>query len=131
MFIDANIFISAFTKEGKKSQKCKTLIHRITKGEQNATTSPMVLDEALYVLSDISSREAALKAYRKILSLPNLRILPVDRKCCEIADKFVMEGLEPQDAFHAAVMKINEISTICSFDKHFDKIEGIKRQEPK
>lgn len=131
MFIDANVFIGAFTKAGKNSKKCESLISRAVKGEQIIATSPMVLDETLYVLADIAGMDIALKAYRKILTMPNLKILPVDRKCCELAHRFVELGLDPQDAFHAATMKANGLNAICTFDRHFDKIEGITRQEPK
>jgi predicted nucleic acid-binding protein len=63
--------------------------------------------------------------------MPNLDLLAVDKKAAQTVPEFFKSGLEPRDAMHAATMKANSIETICSYDRAFDKIKGIKRQEPK
>jgi predicted nucleic acid-binding protein len=41
------------------------------------------------------------------------------------------EGLMARDALHAAVVEINTLEAICSYDQDFDRISTIKRIEPK
>ena len=130
MFIDANIFIDSYDR-GKKAQECNKFLTRIKRGEQQAVTSPMVLDEVVYVLLNAIGEKLALRAYLEIVALPNLRILQIDADTVRIVPKYIEKGLMPHDAFHAATMRQNKISTICSYDRDFDIIEGIKRQEPK
>lgn len=130
MLIDANIIINAY-KTTRTVDSCRKILQRIRNGEQNAAIDPIVLDETVYILSNTISTEFAVKTYKNILKLPNLRLLEIDRSVCEFIPELIERGLEPQDAFHVAVMKQNKITTICSFDKDFDKIKEIKRQTPK
>ena len=41
------------------------------------------------------------------------------------------EGLMARDALHAAVVELNTLEAICSYDQDFDRISTIKRIEPK
>lgn len=131
MFIDANIFINAKIWHNKDGLACAELLKKIDSGEQNATTSPLVLNEVLYIIKDLKGLEPAERAWINIQHINNLSILPIDQKVMAYVLGYVKLGLEPQDAFHAATMKANGVDTICSYDKGFDKISGLNRQEPK
>ncbi|MCL5125532.1 MAG: type II toxin-antitoxin system VapC family toxin [Deltaproteobacteria bacterium] len=131
MFIDANVFIRATLSGGKEGQSCTALLRRINSGEQNAVTSPLVLSEVLHIIKGLRGLEAAERAWNSIQRVNHLSILPIDQKVMTYVISYVKSGLEPQDAFHAATMKANGIDTICSYDKGFDRISGIKRKEPK
>ncbi len=131
MFIDANIFIHAHSSKSAKGKLCASLLERIKAGEQKAHTSVLVMNEVLFVLKNIHGFVQAEKAWNEIIELPNLSILPVDSTVLAKVMPLVKDGLEPADAFHAATMKANGISTICSYDTGFDNISSISRQEPK
>ncbi|MFH1306321.1 MAG: type II toxin-antitoxin system VapC family toxin [Candidatus Micrarchaeota archaeon] len=130
MFIDANIFITQVFERDEDS-KIARFLKRIYTGEQKACTSPLVMDEVFYFFCNNKNEKTAEKVWKRILSMPNLSILPVDKKTASFFLEFSSQGLESRDALHAATMKAHGISTICSYDKAFDKIKSIKRQEPK
>jgi predicted nucleic acid-binding protein len=73
----------------------------------------------------------AEKTWKKLNEIPNLEILNLTKEVSSIVPIFIKQGLDPTDAVHAATMKINNIKIICSYDKHFDEIKEIKRQEPR
>ena len=131
MFLDANIFIYAYRSQERMGAACQKLMERTLKGEQQAATSVLVMDEVFYYFLNHRDREFAKKIWNNILNNRNIRILAVDEKVAREVLRYVDAGLEPRDALHAATMKTNGMDTICSYDKGFDKISGIKRQEPK
>jgi predicted nucleic acid-binding protein len=130
MFIDSNIFLYAVSIGGKKEEKCREFIKKIAKGEQNSTTSVLVLDEVAWVLLERNGRDAALKAWGKIMGIPNLRIVDINASVARLAPEFLKQGLDPRDAIHAATMKAHGIETILSYDSHFDSVNGMRRQTP-
>lgn len=131
MFLDSNVVLHFHLNVGKEGEASKRLYARIFKGEQNVVISPIVLDEVVYHLMQRKGIDYALSAWANTCKIPHLRIAPIDEAVVAHVPDFIRQGLEPHDAFHAAVMKANGISVICSYDKDFDKIKGVKRQEPK
>ncbi len=129
MFLDANIFINAFWRNDLSGQKCREYLRRI-RWQEHATTSPLVISEVIFVLKENKGEEFALKTARNILKIQNLKILDINKISCDYAIDYVTNGLDPKDAFHAALMKQNGIKTICSYDRDFDEISEIKRKEP-
>jgi predicted nucleic acid-binding protein len=47
----------------------------------------------------------------------------------EILDEH--DGLMARDALHIAVVEINDLVGICSFDRDFDLVPGLKRLDPR
>ena len=131
MFLDANIFIYAYAASSKEGRDSAALLEKIKQGSQNATTSGLVINEVLYFFITHYSMEKVEKVHQSITSLENLAILSVNDKVTVKAMGFIRNGMEITDAFHAATMNIHHIETICSFDPHFDKAKGIRRQLPK
>ena len=130
MFIDANIFIMAMIGKDRTSEKCRDYMHKIENGEQQATTSVLVLDEVLHNISEYRGTEIAIKFLKKISVFPNLEICEITLSEFNDSLKFVNDGLRPRDALHVAVMRANGVSTILSFDKDFDGVKEIERKEP-
>jgi predicted nucleic acid-binding protein len=131
MFLDSNVFIHLYEADGKKGAECSRLFKRIAAGEQNAVTSPLVFDEVIYYFLDVRGLPFVEKIWRHMTTLSHLEVLPVDEKVTEHVMKFVKAGMAPRDAFHAATMYANGVDTICSYDKGFDHVPSIKRQEPR
>lgn len=131
MFLDANVLIHAYDSASHPGPACARLMERIGKGEQQAATSILVVNEVLYFFSQKYDLERAEKVLGYIRHIPNLRILSLEEKDLDRAMECMRAGLETTDAFHMATMKSNGISVICSYDKAFDKMKDIRRQEPK
>jgi len=130
MFIDANVFIAAHLDSQERGNRCRALLAKIAKGEQNAVTNALVINEVLYIIKAARKLDQMKIAHRIIASNVHLSIMPIDEKVIAHSIGYMEQGLEVSDAFHAATMKIAGVGTICSYDGGFDGIEGIKRQEP-
>ncbi|MFA6489475.1 MAG: type II toxin-antitoxin system VapC family toxin [Candidatus Micrarchaeia archaeon] len=131
MFIDANIFIYAYTDSLEKGKKSRALLDRVARGEQHATTSALVINEVFYFLQEARGIAGVEDAHKHVSSLNALSVLPIDEKTAIASIHYIKDGLQVTDAFHAATMKLAGIGVICSYDRDFDKVKGITRQEPK
>lgn len=110
--------------------RSKALMAKVARGEQNAITNVLVVNEVLYIIKGKRGLEEMKSAYRMLISYSHLSIMPIDEKTVAQSMQYMDGGLEVSDAFHAATMKIAGVGTICSYDEGFDKAKGIKRQEP-
>ena len=131
MFLDANVFINYYVSKSSDGIACASLMRRISSGEQKACTSPLVIDEVIYYLIGKRGLPFAQKALQNILINQNIQMLPIDHHVLSRLPEYLGQGMAPRDAMHAATMRVYSISTICSFDRAFDKVKGIRRQEPK
>ena len=130
MFIDANIFVAYYINKGKDGERARQFLKKVADGGQNAATSALVINEVCHFFMERAEFSQVEKVHQQLTSIPNLSILAVDDRITRLSIDFMRNGLGVSDAYHAATMKINNISTICSFDTDFDKAKGIKRQEP-
>ncbi|MCW3489940.1 PIN domain-containing protein [Dethiobacter alkaliphilus] len=134
MFVDTNVFLRFLTKDDpEKAEACMRLFKRAQNGDLVLYTSEMVIAELVWVLQSPKTYNLSPAQIRNILlpllSLDNLlynnkNIYP------EIFDCFVDFDVDFIDAYHAVIIKKQSIQEICSYDRHFDKIPGIKRKEP-
>ena len=130
MFIDANVFIAAYLDSQAQGKKARVLLEKIAKGEQNAITNALVINEVFYRIKEIRGVELMERIHKNISAYTHLSIMPINDKVISSSIEYIRSGLEVSDAFHAATMKIAGVDTICSYDEGFDKVKGIKRQEP-
>lgn len=131
MFLDANVFIHTYDSTDWEYRACKSQLKRINGGEMRAQTSPLVLNEVLHFFLTNRGKERAKEVYSSIRKMPNITMLPVNEEVQSYVLRFIDEGMDTTDAYHAATMVANGVDVICSFDRAFDKVKGIKRQEPK
>lgn len=131
MFLDANIFIHSREVSDPRGRSCRSLLDQIAAGTQRATTSWLVVNEVVNFYIRTNHLDAALRCLEMIRGLPNLDILPLDSRTGTHVAYYLHSGLLTSDAFHAATMKAHQIQVLCSFDKGFDKVDGIRRMEPK
>jgi len=131
MFIDANILVHSFLNaKGNEADACRRLMRKVISGEQRATTSALVVEETLHFFLQKRGKAFALRVLRNIMENHNLAILSADERALSLVPEFVDAGLGSADALHAAVMKANGETVICSFDRAFDSAPGIRRKEP-
>lgn len=133
-YIDSNIFIYPIVYDPssiREALRAKNFLRKIALGEIEAYVSPVTWDEVVWVVRKVLGVSSSLNQGRKLLSFPNLKILPVKRttvlKAQDLMEKY---ELKPRDALHAAIALENKITTIVSYDEDFDKLKEIKRIEP-
>ena len=132
-FVDASVFIHAFIKpkrelkphEVKIKQVAQKIVKRINEGEKIAI-SVANMTEIANLLEPYMSLDGALTIEEFLIR--SAKLVTVNKQQYLEALKIAKEkrvGLN--DALTYVVMLKNKIYEIYSFDKDFDKLEGIKR----
>jgi len=128
LYLDANFFIFALLDRTDKGVEARSLQQRIVEGKERAVTSSLTLDEIMWVLIKGGKQHLLRTAVEGIYSMPNLDVVEVSSTAPLLALDFIERyDLKPRDAFHASVMRENNVETIASDDEDFDRIEWIKR----
>jgi hypothetical protein len=132
-FVDASVFVHAFIKpkrelkphEIKIKQAAQKIVKRINEGEKiaisvvNMTEIANIL-EAHMSLDEALSIEEFLIRFAKLVSVNKQQYL----EAIKIAKE---KKVSLNDALTYVIMLKNKIYEIYSFDKDFDKLEGIQR----
>lgn len=133
-FVDTNIFIRFLTKDDvKKAEACLRLFKEAEKGKIELQTTEAILAEVVYILEserlyNLSKSEIYLKL-SPILNSKGLKI-PRKRTMTLALSIFSKCNVDFEDSILAAHALQVESKEICSYDKGFERISGIKRLEP-
>lgn len=100
-------------------------------GEIEAAVDAEVLQEILHRYRAIGRWEQGRVLYdatRRLLT----DVFPISAEVTDRARHIlsVTEGVSARDAIHAAVVALEGLEGICSFDRGFDRIPDIRRLEP-
>ena len=130
-FIDANIFLELMLDD-KKANICESFFEKIKNEETNFYTSDFIIYTCLLQIEQkIKSLKVMGEFIYFINNLNNLSILRPSIKdiynSLHISKKY---KLDFDDALVVSVMAENNIQNLISFDKDFDKVSMIKREEP-
>jgi uncharacterized protein len=133
-FLDSNILLRHLTNDDpQRGPACYALIEAIEQGELSVWTSDLVIAEVVFVLSNKNTyhlrREAIRDLLLPLIALPGLKI-PHKRLYPRIMELYVTSPLDYIDAYHVALMEWRGTTEVLSYDKHFDRVEGIQRREP-
>src|SRR6266849_5539861 len=131
-FMDTNILLRFLTRDDEqKAQQALNLLLRIERGEEKVITSPLVIFETVYTLQSFYKvpRQTIKEQVLSIISMRSLH-LPDKNIFYQAFNFYVTKNISFADAYNAAYMLAEGISNIYSWDKDFDKIEGIARLEP-
>ena len=134
-FLDTNVILRFLTKDHpEQSMAALALLEQLADGRLAATTSESVIVEVVQVLSSRAlyslSRAEVMKHVRAVLGLKGLK-LPGKGIYRAALDIYSSTNVDFVDALTAAQMKHRGIATILSFDRHFDRLPGVRREEPK
>jgi len=131
-FVDTNIFIRFLTNDiPAKADACEELFRKTVAQKEALFTTDLVIAEIIWVLEsyyELSKKEVQDKV-EKILNTPNLICQNKDI-ILHALTLYLEKDIDYIDAYHAVFLKKNNIETLYSYDKHFDKIEGLIRLEP-
>jgi predicted nucleic-acid-binding protein len=110
--------------------RAEKLLKRIDEGTENVFLPDIILADIIWILEGYykQTKENIREWITAILSLQGLAFSDKDM-ALEALDIYVDKKTDWSDAFTASQMLQREITEIYSFDKHFDRIDGIARIE--
>lgn len=133
-FLDTNIFLRHLLNDvPSQSPACRELIRVIEQGSLSAWTSPLVVSEIVFVLSNPKTYGVSRAEIRdRLLPLINLPGLKLERKRLypRIFDLYVSLPIDYVDAYHAVLLAHRQQNVLYSYDTDFDTVQGLSRQEP-
>lgn len=133
-FLDTNIIIRYLTQDNPEhARRAYSLLQQVETGDLIVTTSEAVIVEVVYVLSSKVlynfPRPDIQVHLSTVIALRGLK-LPHKRTYLRALDIYASTNLDFVDALNVAHMVRAQITTILTFDKDFDKIQGVTRREP-
>ncbi|KAF1085472.1 tRNA(fMet)-specific endonuclease VapC [Sporotomaculum syntrophicum] len=129
--IDANVILRYLTNDiPEQAKHSEDLLKRVEKGNEDVFLPDIILADIIWILEGYykQTREDIREWVTAILSLQGLVFSDKDI-ALNALDIYVDKKIDWSDAFTASQMLQREINEIYSFDKHFDKIDGIARIE--
>ncbi|KCZ73171.1 putative nucleic acid-binding protein, contains PIN domain [Candidatus Methanoperedens nitroreducens] len=159
IYIDSTIFVSHHSKDAIDRKECTAFLNAVEKGEMNAVTSSIAIDETAYILLKFKAAEILNtdRHYKILASLRHdkdvfdeawevaqihidfvdaLRAKNVLQIITETADPLEIAGLAkryqllPRDASHLGIMRKNMIKNIATNDSDFERIKDIEMWRP-
>ncbi len=133
-FLDTNVFLRYFTKDDPaKAQRCYELFQRVQSGAEQVTTSESVIAEVVYVLSSPRLYAVPRTDIRallfSILTLRGMR-LPNRRLYVRALDVYAEHNIDFEDALTVAHVERKRLDAILSYDRDFDQVASVRREEP-
>ena len=154
IYIDSTIFVSHHSKDAANRKECTEFMSTVEKGNINAATSSVAIDETTYILLKFKAAEIldthkhykildALRHDRNVFNeawevvqkhidyVDALRAKDVLQIITQTADPIatmelaIKYQLLPRDASHLGIMRKNLINNIATNDSDFEQIDDI------
>ena len=128
IFIDSNIPMYLVGSPHPNKATAERLVEKLILERQRLVTDSEVLQEILHRYVAIDRRDAIQPAFDAILGFTD-DVFPIDRSTVDRAKQIVLayRTLSARDAVHVAIMEINGIEQILSFDAGFDVFPRLQR----
>jgi predicted nucleic acid-binding protein len=128
IFVDSNIPMYLMGAPHALKADAQRLLERCIAERQRLVTDAEVLQEILHRYVAIDRRDAIQPAFDVLLGVVD-QVFPVDRTAVERAKAIVLghRRLSSRDALHLAVMELQGVRRVMSFDAGFDGFPGIER----
>ncbi len=130
--IDANVVLRYLTNDvPDQARQTEELFKRVEEGKEDLFLPDIILADIIWILERYykQTREDIREWLTAIIGLQGLRLSDKDMSLNAL-DIYVDKKIDWSDAFTASQMLQRGITKIYSFDKHFDRIDGIIRIEP-
>lgn len=132
IFVDTNIFVRYFTKDDpKKAEQVMKLFGNAAEGKISLITNLWVFAELEFIFRRQYKLEKAriITLLKSIFTVDNLQLY--NQEWIEASlEIFEQENIDFVDCMIAAFLKINNFSSIYSYDPHFDRVAWLERREP-
>jgi predicted nucleic acid-binding protein len=131
--VDANVLVRLLTGDDPGKQlRARQLMERAAKGEVELFLAVTTVFDTFVVLTSPNlyggDRERAAEALLVLASRPGVR---VENRATVLRALGLISTLRTLgDAMIAAIMERDEMRTLYSFDRGFDRIDWIERREP-
>jgi predicted nucleic acid-binding protein len=133
-FIDTNIFLRHLLNDvPAQSTACHDLFRAIENQDLIAWTTPVVVAEIVFVLSNPRTYGFDRASLRDlVLSIVQLTGLRLESKHLypRVFDLFVSHPIDYVDAYHAAMIENAGQTILYSYDGDFDAVPSLERKEP-
>ncbi len=128
IFVDSNIPMYLVGAHHPHKADSKRWLEELVNGRERLVTDAEVLQEILHRYVSINRPDAIQPAFNALLGVVD-EVFSVDQVAVERAKVIALgqKGLSARDAVHLAIMQIQGISRILSFDQGFDGFAGITR----
>jgi predicted nucleic acid-binding protein len=134
-FLDANIFVRYLTGDDpEKAEASRALFERLAAENEQAAANEVIIAEVVFVLSSprlygLAHPEVAARL-KPLLSSPWLHLASRTR-CLRALDLYSEHSfLDFPDAFIVAHMEDAGGTELYSYDRDFDRVEGVTGVEP-
>jgi predicted nucleic acid-binding protein len=132
ILVDANILMYAAGTDHTKKRPSIAFLERAAGGQIEAAIDAEILQEILHRYRAIrrwQDGRAVFDMARRIFPT----VFPINAEVLDRTREILDEhdGLMARDALHIAVVEINDLVGICSFDRDFDLVPGLKRLDPR
>ena len=136
-FVDANIFLYAFLKTGRKLSEREIMLKRVSRNiveriekDEKVLTSAVHVSEVSNMLESLTSNETTYEIIESVLLNNNIEIAEVGKEIYVAALEIAKtHKVSINDCVASVIMNTKNVSEIYSFDSDFDKIDGIIRIE--
>jgi len=131
IFVDANVFMYAAGAEHRHKQPSVSFVEAVAGGRVDAAVDAEVLQEILHRYRSIRRWSEGRRVYDLVRQVV-ARVVPVRVEILDRARALLDEYVEltARDALHAAACLHHEARGLCSYDRDFDGIAGLRRLEP-
>ena len=132
-FIDSNVFIRHLLDDHPvMSPASRLLLLSVERRELAAWTTPTVISEIVWVLTGGVYRMDRTTVSDAVLPLSQLTGLTIDHRPVfpRAFGLFSTLPIDFEDAFHAALVESRGEKRLYSYDRDFDRIDGLERLEP-
>ena len=131
-FVDTNVFLRFLLDDDpRKADRCEKLFRKAVAGEEALFTTDMVIAEIVWVLESYYElpRGEVRDKVEKILNTQNLECLNKGLILNALA-AYDEKNVDFADAYNAFILKMNGISEVYSYDRHYDRLSWVERIEP-
>lgn len=131
ILVDSNILMYAAGREHVHRDSSIAFLKAVADDRLKATIDAEVLQEILHRYRSLRRWKEGCVVYDTARTLFN-DVLPITDEVMDRA-RVLLEAypaLSARDGLHAAVMEVYGLESICSFDRDFDEIRGLRRREP-
>ncbi|MGO0122477.1 PIN domain-containing protein [Desulfothermobacter acidiphilus] len=130
--LDANVILRFLTNDvPEQADRCAELLKRLEAGAEEVWLPELVLADIVWTLEKFyhQPKERIRELLTPLLNLHGLRFTG-KRIAKEALRLYAEKNVDWTDAFVAAQMLSRKQGEIYSYDRDFEKIEGITRVEP-
>lgn len=131
ILVDSNVLMYAAGAPHAHKAPSTRLLERVAGGEVEAVIDAGVLQEILHRYRALNRWSDGSRVHDLARTLFPV-VLPVTADILDRARQILdgQKDLMARDAVHAAVVMVNDLEGICSFDRDFDGVSGVIRIEP-